>query len=94
MKQCVLLLAFVCVHGAPAGVLPQSSCKDVTTVAEEAIDKINHDRTTGYVFSLEHVSNVHQIQHVSLLVGIFRLYNMLLNTGPHFIPRMSLIVSS
>ncbi|XP_060796652.1 antihemorrhagic factor cHLP-B-like [Neoarius graeffei] len=64
MKQCVLLLlAFVCVHGAPAGVLPRSSCKDVTNVAEEAIDKINHDRTTGYVFSLERVSNVHQIQH-------------------------------
>lgn len=71
MKQCMLLLlAFVCVHGAPAGVLPPSSCKDATTVAEEATDKINHDRTTGYVFSLERISNVHQIRHVSLLVRI------------------------
>lgn len=69
MKQCVLLLlAFVSVHGAPAGVLPQSSCNEATTafVAGEAIDKINQDRTTGYVFSLERVSNVHQTRHVSL----------------------------
>lgn len=68
MKQCgLLLLAFVCVHGAPAGVLPPSSCTDATTVfvAGEAIDKINQDRTTGYVFSLERVSNVHQTRNVS-----------------------------
>ncbi|XP_053491396.1 fetuin B [Ictalurus furcatus] len=66
MKQCMLLLlAFVCVHGAPTGVLPPSCCKDATTVfvAGEAIDKINQDRTTGYVFSLERVSNVHQTPH-------------------------------
>uniref|UniRef100_W5U9A4 Fetuin-B n=1 Tax=Ictalurus punctatus TaxID=7998 RepID=W5U9A4_ICTPU len=66
MKQCMLLLlAFVCVHGGPTGVLPPSCCKDATTVfvAGEAIDKINQDRTTGYVFSLERVSNVHQTPH-------------------------------
>ncbi|MCI4383565.1 hypothetical protein PGIGA_G00027890 [Pangasianodon gigas] len=66
MKQCMLLLlAFVCIHGAPVGVLPPSSCNDATTafVAGEAIDKINQDRTTGYVFSLERVSNVHQTRH-------------------------------
>ncbi|KAF7703522.1 fetuin B [Silurus meridionalis] len=65
MKRCLLLLlAFVCVHGAPAGP-SQSSCKDATTtfVASDVINKINLDRTTGYVFSLERVSNVHQTRH-------------------------------
>lgn len=73
MKHCVLLLlTFVCIHAAPTGDLPPSSCKDATTafVAGEAIDKINKDRTTGYVFSLERVSNVHQTRHVSLFACI------------------------
>lgn len=93
MKQCVLLLllAFVCIHTAPTGNLPPSSCKDANTAfaAGEAINKINQDRTTGYVFSLERVSNVHQTRHVSL-----RLYVILVNAGTHFIPRMSYNVYS
>lgn len=89
MKQCVLLLlAFVYVHAAPKGDLPQGSCTDANTVfvAGEAIDKINKDRTTGYVYSLERVSNVHQTRHVSELACDCV---MLVNTCIHLISRMN-----
>ncbi|KAB5559232.1 hypothetical protein PHYPO_G00026610 [Pangasianodon hypophthalmus] len=91
MKQCMLLLlAFVCVHGAPVGVLPPSSCNDATTafVAGEAIDKINQDRTTGYVFSLERVSNVHQTRHGETGV-VFYLTIDILETKCHVLSKKS-----
>ncbi|KAM9461915.1 fetuin B [Clarias gariepinus] len=91
MKQCgLLLLAFVCVHGAPAGVPPPSSCTDATTVfvAGEAIDKINQDRTTGYVFSLERVSNVHQTRNGETGV-VFYLTIDILETKCHVLSRKS-----
>ncbi|TSK53631.1 Fetuin-B [Bagarius yarrelli] len=89
MKQfLLLLLAFLSAHGAPAGILPQSSCKDATTVfvAEEAINKINQDRTTGYVFSLERVSNVHYTQHGETGV-VFYLTIDILETTCHVLSK-------
>lgn len=68
MKQCVvLMMAFLCVHGAPVDVLAPGSCHDAVAsgAAAEAMNKINLDRTEGYVFSLDHLSNVYQMKHVS-----------------------------
>lgn len=69
MMQCVLLLmAFACAYGAPAGTAPPSSCRDslANAAAAQAMDKINEARSEGYVFTLERLSNVHQMRHVSL----------------------------
>ncbi|KAI4898285.1 hypothetical protein NFI96_024414 [Prochilodus magdalenae] len=66
MKQCVLLLvAFAWAHGAPAGTGPSSSCKDAMakSAAAQAMDKINLERSEGYVFSLERLSNVALKRH-------------------------------
>ncbi|KAL6469121.1 hypothetical protein MHYP_G00226450 [Metynnis hypsauchen] len=66
MKQCVLLLlVFACGHGAPAGIVPSSSCKDVSSkdAAAQAMDKINLERSEGYIFSLERLSNVGLLRH-------------------------------
>ncbi|XP_072517229.1 fetuin B [Salminus brasiliensis] len=66
MKQCVLLLlALACAHGAPAGTAPSSSCHDAlaNAAAVQAMDKINLERSEGYVFSMERLSNVHQMRH-------------------------------
>ncbi|XP_062412487.1 fetuin B [Sardina pilchardus] len=66
MKQCVLLLlAVACVHAAPVDVLAPGSCKDAVALgaAEQALNKINADRSEGYVFGLHRLSNVHQMQH-------------------------------
>lgn len=68
MKQCVvLMMAFLSVHGAPVDVLAPGSCHDAVAscAAAEAMNKINLDRTEGYVFSLDHLSNVYQMKHVS-----------------------------
>ncbi len=68
MKQCVvLMMAFLCVHGAPVDVLTPGSCQDAVSngAAAEAMNKINLDRTEGYVFSLDRLSNVHYMKHVS-----------------------------
>ncbi|KAL1250822.1 hypothetical protein QQF64_018618 [Cirrhinus molitorella] len=66
MKQCVvLMMAFLCVHGAPVDVLTPGSCQDAVAsgAAAEAMNKINLDRTEGYVFSLDRLSNVHYMKH-------------------------------
>ncbi|XP_041914057.1 fetuin B [Alosa sapidissima] len=66
MKQCVLLLlAVACVHAAPVDVLAPGSCKDAVALgaAQQALNKINADRSEGYVFGLHRLSNVHQMLH-------------------------------
>ncbi|XP_036442949.1 histidine-rich glycoprotein-like isoform X1 [Colossoma macropomum] len=66
MKQCVLLLlVFACAHGAPAGIVPSSSCQDpsIKDAAAQAMDKINLERSKGYIFSLERLSNVGLLRH-------------------------------
>ncbi|RXN24456.1 antihemorrhagic factor cHLP-B-like protein [Labeo rohita] len=66
MKQCVvLMMAFLCVHGAPVDVLTPGSCQDAVAsgAAAEAMNKINLDRTEGYVFSLDRLTNVHYMKH-------------------------------
>ncbi|KAG1933746.1 fetuin B [Pimephales promelas] len=66
MKQCVvLMMAFLCVHGAPVDVLVPGSCQEAVAsgAAAEALNKINLDRTEGYVFSLDRLSNVHHVKH-------------------------------
>ncbi len=68
MKQCVvLMMAFLCIHGAPVDVLTPGSCQDAVAngAAAESMNKINLDRTEGYVFSLDRLSNVHYMKHVS-----------------------------
>ncbi|KAK9974751.1 hypothetical protein ABG768_022828 [Culter alburnus] len=66
MKQCVaLMMAFLCVHGAPVDILAPGSCQDAVAsgAASEAMNKINLDRTEGYIFSLDRLSNVHHMKH-------------------------------
>ncbi|XP_066503825.1 fetuin B [Hoplias malabaricus] len=67
MKQSVvlLLLACTCVHGAPTGHSTSGSCGDAAAnvAAAQAMDKINAERSEGYIFSLERLSNVHQTRH-------------------------------
>lgn len=68
MKQCVLLLLTIaCAHGAPVDVLTPGSCKDAVALgaAGQALNKINADRSEGYIFGLHRLSNVHQMTHVS-----------------------------
>ncbi|KAF4098040.1 fetuin B [Onychostoma macrolepis] len=66
MKQCVvLMMAFLCVHGDPVDVMIPGSCQDAVAngAAAETMNQINLDRTEGYVFSLDHLSNVHYTKH-------------------------------
>lgn len=73
MKHIVLLsllaLGCVLVHGAPVeqAALEQGSCEDaqVKFTAGLALNKINQDRSEGYILSLHRVSNVHMKTHVS-----------------------------
>lgn len=63
------MLVTLCVRGAPVDPLTPGSCKDAAAngAAGEALNKINLDRTEGYVFSMDRLSNVHHMKHVSLL---------------------------
>lgn len=75
MKQCaLLLLACVYAHAVPleAGTKP-GSCQDAVALgaAGQALDKINKDRTEGYVFGLHRLSNVNQMEHVSSVASMF-----------------------
>ncbi|XP_028301087.1 fetuin B isoform X2 [Gouania willdenowi] len=72
MKTPVLLcvlLALACVHvrAAPLedGSVQPGSCEDGSAkgAAKLALDKINQDRTEGYVFNLHRLSNVHMQFH-------------------------------
>uniref|UniRef100_A0A8C3A320 Fetuin B n=1 Tax=Cyclopterus lumpus TaxID=8103 RepID=A0A8C3A320_CYCLU len=70
MKHCMLLsllLALGCVHGAPVApdAMEQGSCEDASAMgaAGLALNKINQDRTEGYIFALHRLSNVHMTKH-------------------------------
>ncbi|XP_036410595.1 fetuin-B-like [Megalops cyprinoides] len=66
MKQCwLLLLVFVCAHGAPTDLVKPGSCEDPDALgaAEKALTKINQNREEGYIFSLHRLSNVNQMKH-------------------------------
>ncbi|KAG8003359.1 Fetuin-B [Nibea albiflora] len=62
-----LLLALGCVHGAPVEQddMEEVSCEDAfaKSAADEALTKINQDRTDGYVFSLHRLSSAHTAKH-------------------------------
>ncbi|XP_042604806.1 fetuin B [Cyprinus carpio] len=80
MKQCVvLMMAFLCVHGAPVDVLAPGSCKDAITssAAAEAMNKINLDRTEGYIFSLDRLTNVHQMKHGETGIVFYLTFDVL-----------------
>uniref|UniRef100_A0A8C1TNZ4 Fetuin B n=1 Tax=Cyprinus carpio TaxID=7962 RepID=A0A8C1TNZ4_CYPCA len=80
MKQCVvLMMAFLSVHGAPVDVLAPGSCHDAVAscAAAEAMNKINLDRTEGYVFSLDHLSNVYQMKHGETGIVFYLTFDVL-----------------
>ncbi|XP_071010947.1 fetuin B isoform X2 [Oncorhynchus clarkii lewisi] len=90
MKQCaLLLLACVYVHAAPleAGMKP-GSCQDAVALgaAGQALDKINKDRTEGYVFGLHRLSNVNQMEHGETGV-VFYLTMDVLETDCHVVSK-------
>ncbi|XP_028855813.1 fetuin B [Denticeps clupeoides] len=89
MKQCVLLLlAFACVDGAPVDSMKPGSCKDPVTLgaAQQALTKINQDRTEGYIFSLHRLSNVNQMPHGDMGM-VFYLTMDVLETNCHVLSR-------
>ncbi|KAK7137400.1 hypothetical protein R3I93_017472 [Phoxinus phoxinus] len=89
MKQCVaLMMAFLCVHGAPVDVLAPGSCQDAVAsgAAAEAMNKINLDRTEGYVFSLDRLSNVHHMKHGETGI-VFYLTLDVLETNCHVLSK-------
>lgn len=90
MKQFVLLLLPFLSVNVGLGMLPPGSCKDATAVfvAGEAINKINQDRTTGYVFSLERLSHVHYTLHGDTGV-VFYLTIDILETKCHVLSKKS-----
>lgn len=73
-----LLLALGCthIHSAPVETtgLEAGSCEDPQAkgAAEQALSKINQDRTEGYVFGLQRLSNVHMTKHVSPIAELHR----------------------
>ncbi|XP_050950595.1 fetuin B [Labeo rohita] len=80
MKQCVvLMMAFLCVHGAPVDVLTPGSCQDAVAsgAAAEAMNKINLDRTEGYVFSLDRLTNVYYMKHGESGIVFYLTFNVL-----------------
>ncbi|XP_029564025.1 fetuin B [Salmo trutta] len=90
MKQCaLLLLACVYAHAVPleAGTKP-GSCQDAVALgaAGQALDKINKDRTEGYVFGLHRLSNVNQMEHGETGV-VFYLTMDVLETDCHVVSK-------
>ncbi|KAK6313712.1 hypothetical protein J4Q44_G00151710 [Coregonus suidteri] len=91
MKQCALLLLACAVyaHAAPLepGMKP-GSCQDAVALgaAGQALDKINKDRTKGYVFGLHRLSNVNQMEHGETGV-VFYLTMDVLETNCHVLSR-------
>ncbi|XP_016132055.1 fetuin B isoform X2 [Sinocyclocheilus grahami] len=80
MKQCVvLMMTFLCVHGAPVDVLAPGSCQDAVAsgAAAEAMNKINLDRTEGYVFSLDRLTNVHHMKHGETGIVFYLTFDVL-----------------
>ncbi|XP_030647476.1 fetuin B [Chanos chanos] len=89
MQRLVLLvLAFVCVRGAPVDTMKPGSCQDASALnaAGLALTKINEDRTEGYVFSLDRLSNVNQMQHGPMGV-VFYLTLDVLETKCHVLSK-------
>ncbi|KAJ8279616.1 hypothetical protein COCON_G00066820 [Conger conger] len=68
MLRCglLLLLAFVCINGAPVNSsLEPGNCQDPFTqsAAEQALDRINRDRRQGYVFAPHRLNSAHHTKH-------------------------------
>ncbi|KAI7789580.1 fetuin-B [Triplophysa rosa] len=89
MKQCVILMMVtLCVRGAPVDPLTPGSCQDAAAngAAAEALNKINLDRTEGYVFSMDRLSNVHYMKHGETGV-VFYLTLDVLETNCHVLSK-------
>ncbi|KAL1022865.1 hypothetical protein UPYG_G00033480 [Umbra pygmaea] len=90
MKECALfLLACVYAHAAPLETNTKpGSCTDALALgaAGQALDKINLDRTEGYIFALHRLSNVHEMNHGENGI-VFYLTMDVLETKCHVLSR-------
>ncbi|KAJ0032685.1 hypothetical protein NQD34_002766 [Periophthalmus magnuspinnatus] len=83
MKSCILLLLvfFGSSWGAPVEQegLEEASCTDpvVLGAARQAMDKINKDRTEGYVYSLRDLANAHIQKHGENSILFYLTMNVL-----------------